>query len=97
MTSSTKYLVEAGSISPETRLMIIRPKPSVISARRGRMSCKISGRALKIGVFLAGLDGVLSMMGVKFLDSSGRRLGSEADWRFPVRTVGRIIQPQEFR
>ena len=33
------------------------------SARRGRMSCQTSGSALKISVFLAGLDGVRSIIG----------------------------------
>ena len=51
MTSSTRYLVEAGSTSPETRLMTIKPNPKASRARRGRIRDQISGSALKTGVF----------------------------------------------
>src|SRR5271157_1397448 len=58
MTSSTKYLVEAGRTSPETRLITIKPSPRRSRRRRGRSSCQISGSAWKILVFFAGFGGL---------------------------------------
>src|ERR1039458_9254861 len=61
MMSSTRYLVEAGSTSPETRLTTINPSPSASRARRGRISCQTSGSTLKISVFFAGIADVECM------------------------------------
>src|ERR1700693_4500432 len=44
MTSSTRYLVEAGRIRPETRLTAIRSKPAARIPRRGLMSAQTWGR-----------------------------------------------------
>src|SRR5271155_3099775 len=42
-TLSSRYFVEAGRTSPESRLMTIRPKPSARIPRRGRSSSQTSG------------------------------------------------------
>src|SRR5271165_1633643 len=54
MILSTRNFVDAGSTNPETRLITIRMKPTANNPRRGRISCQISGSALKTCVFFAG-------------------------------------------
>src|SRR5262252_3792467 len=44
ITLSTKYLVEAGSTSPETRFTAIKPNPRISKPRRGFISAQTSGR-----------------------------------------------------
>src|SRR5215831_11292060 len=44
MTLSTRYLVDAGSTKPATRLIAIRKNPSTKMARRGRISAQTSGK-----------------------------------------------------
>jgi len=42
--------------------MTIKTMPSMSKARRGRISCRISGKALKISVFFPELAGTLLRM-----------------------------------
>src|ERR1700743_3546305 len=44
ITSSTKYLVEAGRINPETRFTAINTSPSTSTPRRGLISSHTCGR-----------------------------------------------------
>src|SRR5437867_11048314 len=44
MTLSTKYFVDAGSTSPETRFTAIKRKPRMSTPRRGFISAQTSGR-----------------------------------------------------
>src|ERR1700730_5955914 len=47
-TLSTKYFVEAGSTSPDKRLMAISRKPSASSPRLGFINAQISGRFFQV-------------------------------------------------
>jgi hypothetical protein len=59
MTVSIRNFVEYGSTNAATRLMIINPKPSTSSPRRGRMSFQTSGKtALSLSTF-GGFGGCL--------------------------------------
>src|SRR6266849_1651806 len=55
MTSSTRYLVEAGKISPETRLMAISKKPAARIPRRGLIRARTSGSSSQARFLFAGL------------------------------------------
>src|SRR4029077_10002352 len=56
-TSSSRYFVEAGSTSPESRLITIRPKPSARIPRRGFKSAITSGSSFQDAFAVAGLVG----------------------------------------
>ena len=78
MMSSTRYLVEAGSTSPETRLMIINPRPSANKRAAWPDQLPNFGQGLEYLGFLGRLGWSAIHDGVKSLDSSDRDLGSEA-------------------
>src|SRR5689334_18555789 len=64
MTLSTKYLVEAGSTRPETRLKAINRKPRMSRPRRGFISAQTSGRFFQafLRFFSLSLDADLSLV-----------------------------------
>src|SRR5207253_1336569 len=64
MTLSTKYFVEAGSTSPETRLMAISTKPSARSPRRGFISAQTWGRSFHAFLRFLSLETALSLVSV---------------------------------
>src|SRR5271169_1269319 len=70
MMLSTRNFVEAGSTSPDTRLITISTKPIANNPRRGRISCQISGSPLKTCVFFAGFfcSSVIDVRLLGFLD-----------------------------
>src|ERR1700687_1110358 len=61
ITSSTRYLVEAGRIRPESRLMAIRPRPRISSPRRGWIKAQTSGRAFQALLSFLERDGSASV------------------------------------
>src|SRR5712692_1667626 len=66
MTLSTRYFVEAGSTSPETRLTAISTNPIASSPRRGLINAQTSGRFfhafLRFSFLEDGLSFVLVVM-----------------------------------
>src|ERR1700739_2930389 len=64
MTLSTKYLVEAGSTRPETRLTAIKRKPRMSRPRRGFISAQTSGRFFQAFLRFFSLDAGLVLASV---------------------------------
>src|SRR5262249_57477392 len=62
-TLSTKYLVEAGSTRPETRLTAIKPKPRISRPRRGFISAQTSGRFFHAFLRFFSFEEALSLEG----------------------------------
>ena len=77
MTLSTRYFVEAGRISPETRLTTMRPKPNERTPRRGLRSSRTSGSCFHLSFGLAGWAGVLGLfsMAIESEDRDASILG----------------------
>ena len=57
ITSSIRYLVVVGSTRPESRLMIIRPRPSAIRLRCVQMRARASSQAPAVNAFFGVFGG----------------------------------------
>src|SRR5271165_5654304 len=95
MMLSTRNFVDAGSTNADTRLISISTKPIANNPRRGRISCQISGSALKTCVFLAGFlcSSFIDVRLLGFLDPAIRCETRELI--SPLRAGCRPIQSQK--
>src|SRR5438132_1430670 len=86
MTSSTKYFVEAGRMSPATRLIAITANPTASRPRRGLMNTQTSGRSSRRRAgfsclaFDSGLgEALINQVDSRYRNACGNRVAS-AEW-----------------
>src|SRR5215472_13629796 len=85
ITLSTRYLVEAGSTNPETRLIPINTKPSASKPRRGFINAQTSGRLFQAFFFFLSLAAASPLAAVASLVSVAIRFEDNSVSRFRCR------------
>src|SRR5260370_16683255 len=90
-----RYLEDAGSTSPQSRLTIMSRKPSASSFRRGLMSSHTSGQRARSRSDVIGFLGVLGVTeivreSVQYLGCSRPTSGGRYSYNYPPAPRGQI-------